>query len=553
MLVLEAGSLSGKAAAAALIDTRGSCYWLPSHAIHARMQERVLAYRMIGRKLSVVCNSCALQLPRRFVQLLLIEPAPYRAPFGHSMQKRNYVAVPLMREHPYTPIGCANLWERASRFNWLVHAAKGSLLAGRPTFGCTPGADWRTALQHLDPVLGAPKCVHTFRCPFLFGALCGAPANILLASNAMLFRGVSGLCRYCSRRVRSHDLVRGGPATALRDTRDYALARACLAAVAYPPPLPPSPVGGWWIRWQSCADSGLLEKGNPCRKWECRSPLPAREIAPTVAITGQVRASALRCGSGNCTCIWLGFLQRYNGSVSRSMCVVISSLRQRAQLRHSSRRTPHKTTTTAGPLLLRRGWRVDVASFFSLRGRACVVVRLLASHPGELGSLPGGVARGFSHVGIAPGDTAGRRVFSRFPVSPRLCIPALLDNHLARPTLVDYQSRGWTRSTILPGVEAPLCPRTTSRRLAEANLLYNSSSRVLPLTLQQRRLRLHKCQTRATWNATEWRCVVLVMSAADHRARVWRAPGECYNYNLAIEWRTASTAGSMVWGAINDS
>ncbi|KAJ8877959.1 hypothetical protein PR048_022422 [Dryococelus australis] len=42
----------------------------------------------------------------------------------------------------------------------------------------------------------------------------------------------------------------------------------------------------------------------------------------------------------------------------------------------------------------------------------------LATHLGELGSIPGGVARGFSHVGIVPDDNAGRRAFSeisRFP------------------------------------------------------------------------------------------------------------------------------------------
>ncbi|KAJ8874555.1 hypothetical protein PR048_025418 [Dryococelus australis] len=46
------------------------------------------------------------------------------------------------------------------------------------------------------------------------------------------------------------------------------------------------------------------------------------------------------------------------------------------------------------------------------------VVRLLAYQLCEPGSIPGGVAPGFSHVGIVPDDTAGQRVFSgvsRFP------------------------------------------------------------------------------------------------------------------------------------------
>ncbi|KAJ8889176.1 hypothetical protein PR048_008670 [Dryococelus australis] len=60
-----------------------------------------------------------------------------------------------------------------------------------------------------------------------------------------------------------------------------------------------------------------------------------------------------------------------------------------------------------------------------------VVVRLLASHLGEPVSIPGGVARGFSHVGIVPDNGAGWWGFlgiSRFPYP---FIPALLHTHLA--------------------------------------------------------------------------------------------------------------------------
>ncbi|KAJ8895460.1 hypothetical protein PR048_000793 [Dryococelus australis] len=42
-------------------------------------------------------------------------------------------------------------------------------------------------------------------------------------------------------------------------------------------------------------------------------------------------------------------------------------------------------------------------------------------HLGEPGSIPGGVAFEFSHVGIVPDDAAGRRVFSAIP-----CFPALV-------------------------------------------------------------------------------------------------------------------------------
>ncbi|KAJ8871289.1 hypothetical protein PR048_027597 [Dryococelus australis] len=57
-------------------------------------------------------------------------------------------------------------------------------------------------------------------------------------------------------------------------------------------------------------------------------------------------------------------------------------------------------------------------------------VRLLASHQGEPGSIPGRVTPGFSQVVIVPDDGAGSRVFpgiSRFP-SP--CIPVLLHSRL---------------------------------------------------------------------------------------------------------------------------
>ncbi|KAJ8881074.1 hypothetical protein PR048_017547 [Dryococelus australis] len=53
-------------------------------------------------------------------------------------------------------------------------------------------------------------------------------------------------------------------------------------------------------------------------------------------------------------------------------------------------------------------------------GRSGLMVRLLASHQGELGLIPGGVAPGFSRVGIVSDDAAGRRVFSGMSCSPAL-------------------------------------------------------------------------------------------------------------------------------------
>ncbi|KAJ8891920.1 hypothetical protein PR048_004479 [Dryococelus australis] len=53
-------------------------------------------------------------------------------------------------------------------------------------------------------------------------------------------------------------------------------------------------------------------------------------------------------------------------------------------------------------------------------GHGDVVVRLLASHLGGSGSIPGGVAPGFLHVGIVPDDAAGRRVFSGISFIPAI-------------------------------------------------------------------------------------------------------------------------------------
>ncbi|KAJ8867138.1 hypothetical protein PR048_033002 [Dryococelus australis] len=62
------------------------------------------------------------------------------------------------------------------------------------------------------------------------------------------------------------------------------------------------------------------------------------------------------------------------------------------------------------------------------------VVRLLAPHLREPGSIPGGVAPGFLYVGIVPDDAAGQRIFSGISCFPCPCIPALLHTHLASPS-----------------------------------------------------------------------------------------------------------------------
>ncbi|KAJ8880266.1 hypothetical protein PR048_016732 [Dryococelus australis] len=68
------------------------------------------------------------------------------------------------------------------------------------------------------------------------------------------------------------------------------------------------------------------------------------------------------------------------------------------------------------------------------RGLGSVTVRLLASHLGKPGSIPDGVAPGFSHVRIVSDDAAGRRVFSGISRFPRPRIPAQFFSHFASPT-----------------------------------------------------------------------------------------------------------------------
>ncbi|KAJ8887141.1 hypothetical protein PR048_013356 [Dryococelus australis] len=60
--------------------------------------------------------------------------------------------------------------------------------------------------------------------------------------------------------------------------------------------------------------------------------------------------------------------------------------------------------------------------------RGSVVARLLASYLGEPGSIPGGVAPGFTLAGNVPAGFIG---ISRFP---RTCIPTLLHVHLTSPS-----------------------------------------------------------------------------------------------------------------------
>ncbi|GFT49614.1 transposable element Tcb1 transposase [Trichonephila clavipes] len=91
-----------------------------------------------------------------------------------------------------------------------------------------------------------------------------------------------------------------------------------------------------------------------------------------------------------------------------------------------------------------------------------------------------------------------------------------------------------TRSTIRADVA--IVPQKISRHLAEANLKSKRLYRVLPLTLEHLQLRLQGCEARSMWNVTDWQKVVFsdesrfVLGTDDNRVRVWRRPGERFQF-----------------------
>ncbi|GFU44318.1 transposable element Tcb1 transposase [Trichonephila clavipes] len=114
-----------------------------------------------------------------------------------------------------------------------------------------------------------------------------------------------------------------------------------------------------------------------------------------------------------------------------------------------------------------------------------------------------------------------------------------------------------TRLTMRADVGVAIVPQTISRHLAEANLKSMRLFRALLLTPEHRQLRLQWCQARSMWNVTDWQKVVFsdesrfVLGEDDNRVRVWRRPGERYNFFHTVLRHTARKAGVIVWGAIS--
>ncbi|GFW26859.1 HTH_Tnp_Tc3_2 domain-containing protein [Trichonephila clavipes] len=112
-----------------------------------------------------------------------------------------------------------------------------------------------------------------------------------------------------------------------------------------------------------------------------------------------------------------------------------------------------------------------------------------------------------------------------------------------------------TRSTIRADVGIAIVPQTISRHLAEANLNSKRLFRALLLTPEYRQLRLQWCQARSMKNVPDWQKVVFsdesrfVLGTENNSVRVWRRPGEWYNFPHTVLRHTARTAGVMVGGS----
>ncbi|GFS63126.1 transposable element Tcb2 transposase [Trichonephila clavipes] len=106
------------------------------------------------------------------------------------------------------------------------------------------------------------------------------------------------------------------------------------------------------------------------------------------------------------------------------------------------------------------------------------------------------------------------------------------DRRIMRQALVDPTV---TRSTKRPDVGVAIAPQTISRHLAEANLKSKRPFCALPLTPEQRQLRLHWFHARSKWNVTDWQKFVFsdesrfVLGTDDNRVRVWRRTGPFLN------------------------
>ncbi|KAJ8878881.1 hypothetical protein PR048_019480 [Dryococelus australis] len=115
-----------------------------------------------------------------------------------------------------------------------------------------------------------------------------------------------------------------------------------------------------------------------------------------------------------------------------------------------------------------------------IQARGDVTARALRSQQSELGS-PGGVALGFSHVGIVPDNAPCQRVFSWISHFPRPCIPSLLHFQLVLPSTALNISlvraakiSPYNRFTNAGSIVASHCDQTTNAQLKSGMFVHKT-------------------------------------------------------------------------------
>ncbi|KAJ8872275.1 hypothetical protein PR048_025877 [Dryococelus australis] len=201
------------------------------------------------------------------------------------------------------------------------------------------------------------------------------------------------------------------------------------------------------------------------------------------------------------------------------------------------------------------------------RGRWGVVVRLLTSHLSELGSIPGGIAPGFSHVGIVPHDAAGRLVFSGISRFPRPCIPVsptfpnltlspggelVIHEKIRRPTASSGTILTCENPVTRPGIEPGSPWWEASVLIAQPPVIPGAIS---AFDVQKRRsnkddtVMCIKCTIASTHKAVNW-CV-----AYDYNFTEWKVHEEVWTAlnNVALRadegeaMRVRNSAGMRGW------
>ncbi|KAJ8889235.1 hypothetical protein PR048_008733 [Dryococelus australis] len=162
-------------------------------------------------------------------------------------------------------------------------------------------------------------------------------------------------------------------------------------------------------RWNNTTPSARLTAGRNAANGEskCSERFSGRRLRT------QVECASVPQGS-----------QHYSGETIKTRCMQREPVTTELPRETECIPTAHKRAARDTP----------VSSAAELRS-SDGMVRLLASHHGDPGSIPGGVAPGFSHVETGPDNAADRRIFSGISRSPPFYIPTPLHTYLTSPSL----------------------------------------------------------------------------------------------------------------------